>query len=110
MPVRRTKITRKHNRGTDDLTWDRVELLFTGIVMFGTSFAGLAGPYIQKHIIDTPLVSGDITQLHWFALGFLGAAVIQVASQMGYNYLLNRSAWEILRLMRLQIFRHLQSL
>ncbi|HLZ10820.1 MAG TPA: ATP-binding cassette domain-containing protein, partial [Chloroflexota bacterium] len=41
-------------------------LILTGIVMFGTSFAGLAGPYIQKHIIDTPLVSGDIAQLHLF--------------------------------------------
>lgn len=34
MPVRRTNITRKHTRGTDELTWDRVELLFTGIVYF----------------------------------------------------------------------------
>jgi ATP-binding cassette subfamily B protein len=85
-------------------------LLMTGVVMFGTSFAGLAGPYIQKHIIDTPLVTKDVAQLHLFALAFLGASVIQVASQMGYNYLLNRSAWEILRLMRMQIFGHLQSL
>ncbi len=34
MPVRRSNITRKHNRGTDDLSWDRVELLFTGVVYF----------------------------------------------------------------------------
>ncbi len=85
-------------------------LLLTGVVMFLTSFAALASPYLQKAIIDGPLVNRSVPQLHQLALVFLGAAAIQLLSGMGYSYLLNRSAYEILRLMRLQLFRHLQSL
>jgi ATP-binding cassette subfamily B protein len=84
--------------------------LFTGIVMFGMSFSGLISPYIQKQIIDNPLVSHNVSQLHFFALLFVAGALLQAGSGIGYNLLLNRAAYEILRWLRLQLFRHLQSL
>ncbi|HLG52025.1 MAG TPA: ABC transporter ATP-binding protein [Chloroflexota bacterium] len=85
-------------------------LLATGAAMLVTSLVGLAGPYIQKQIIDIPLVNGNVAQLHLLALAFIGAAVIQMTSGMAYNYLLNRAAYEVLRLLRLHLFKHLQEL
>ncbi|HVC32197.1 MAG TPA: ABC transporter ATP-binding protein [Chloroflexota bacterium] len=85
-------------------------LVWTGIAMTISSLIGLAGPYIQKQVIDVPLVNGDFSELHVLALAFLGAAAVQMVSGMGYNYLLNRSAYEVLRLLRLQLFRHMQAL
>jgi ATP-binding cassette subfamily B protein len=85
-------------------------LIGTGIVMFGTSFAGLASPYVQKHIIDSPLATGDVAGLHGLVAIFVLAAIIQGAAGISYSYLLNRTAYEILRLMRTDIFKHLQSL
>ncbi|HLH73201.1 MAG TPA: ABC transporter ATP-binding protein, partial [Chloroflexota bacterium] len=85
-------------------------LLLTGVVMLVTSLSGLIGPYVQKQIIDVPLVNGNYGLLHLFSLFFLGAAAIQALTGMAYNYLLNRSAWEVLRFLRLRLFIHMQRL
>jgi ATP-binding cassette subfamily B protein len=85
-------------------------LVATGVTMAVTSLVGLAGPYIQKQVIDVPLVTHDVAQLRMLALVFLGAAAVQVLSGMGYAYLLNRAAYEVLRLLRLHLFKHLQDL
>src|SRR5439155_15442581 len=85
-------------------------LILTGVVMLATSLAGIVGPYVQKEIIDAPLATGNVAQLHLLALIFFGAAALQVASGMGYSYLLNRAAYEVLRRLRQQLFQHLQSL
>src|SRR5439155_20665871 len=85
-------------------------LILTGVVMLATSLAGIVGPYVQKEIIDAPLATGNVAQLHLLALIFFGAAALQVASGMGYSYLLNRAAYEVLRLLRQRLFQHLQSL
>lgn len=85
-------------------------LLATSIAMLITSLAGIAGPYIQKQVIDHPLASGNVTQLHLLALLFLGISIVQVATGIGYNYLLNRSAHSLLRLLRESLFQHLQTL
>lgn len=85
-------------------------LLVTAVVMFITSFASLASPYIQKQIIDGPLTTGDLGQLQLLALIFVGAALIQGVTSIGFNYLLNRAAFGVLRLLRLRLFEHLQSL
>ncbi|HEY8884307.1 MAG TPA: ABC transporter transmembrane domain-containing protein, partial [Chloroflexota bacterium] len=85
-------------------------LLATAVVMLLTSLASLAGPYVQKAIIDGPLARPNLGQLHLLALVFIGAYALQVFSGMGYNYLLNRSAYEVLRLMRLRLFYHMESL
>jgi ATP-binding cassette subfamily B protein len=85
-------------------------LIWTGVVMLFTSLAALVGPYIQKSIIDGPLNSGNVGQLRLLALVFVGAAALQVVSGMGYSYLLNLAAYEILRLMRLRLFVHMESL
>jgi ATP-binding cassette subfamily B protein len=88
----------------------RALLIATGIVMFGTSLSGIASPYIQKHIIDSPLATGNVGQLHALVAIFVVAALVQAAAGISYSYLLNRTAYEILRLMRTSIFRHLQAL
>jgi ABC-type multidrug transport system fused ATPase/permease subunit len=85
-------------------------LIVTGIVMLITSLTGLVGPYLQKRIIDGPLTTGDAGRLHLFALIFLGAAGVQVVTGMAYNYCLNRSAYEVLRLLRRRLFEHMQAL
>ncbi|MGH2457735.1 MAG: ABC transporter ATP-binding protein, partial [Chloroflexota bacterium] len=82
----------------------------TGAAMTVSSLISLAGPFIQKQVIDIPLVNGDIRALHLLVFAFVGAALVQMVSGMGYNYLLNRAAYEVLRLLRLHLFRHLQAL
>jgi ATP-binding cassette subfamily B protein len=85
-------------------------LVATAAVMVVTSLAGIAGPYIQKLVIDQPLTTGNLTQLHLLALLFLGISFAQVASGIAYNYLLNRSAHSLLRRLRESLFEHLQTL
>ena len=85
-------------------------LAATCVAMTVSSLVSLAGPYIQKQIIDVPLVNGNVRDLHLLALAFVGAALLQMISGIGYNYLLNRAAYEVLRLLRLHLFRHLQAL
>lgn len=85
-------------------------LVLTGISMLATSLVALAGPYIQKQVIDQPLANHDIAQLRLLALIFVGAAAIQAVTGIAYTYLLNRSAFEVLRLLRVRLFQHLEQL
>ncbi|HUX86547.1 MAG TPA: ABC transporter ATP-binding protein, partial [Chloroflexota bacterium] len=85
-------------------------LLVTGVIMLVTSLSSLFGPYIQKQIIDVPLASGNRGQLHLLSMLFFGAAAVQALTGMAYSYLLNKSAFEVLRLLRLRLFLHMQRL
>lgn len=85
-------------------------LVVTSIVMFFSSFSNLAAPYIQKLIIDGPLAQHNISQLRSLAYVFIAAAFVQGVTGIGFSYLLNRAAFEVLRLLRARLFEHLQSL
>ncbi|MBI3976541.1 MAG: ATP-binding cassette domain-containing protein, partial [Chloroflexi bacterium] len=85
-------------------------LVATAVAMTAWTAATLAGPFIQKLVIDNALALGDVGALRTFALLFFAAAAAQAGSASIYNYLLSRSAQEILRTLRLRIFLHLQVL
>lgn len=97
-------------RLTQFVTPFKLLMVFTAITMLINSLAGLVGPYIQKKVIDVPLVNGDVNTLHMLAFAFVGAAAIQMISGMGFRYYLNRTAYEVLRRLRIELFKHLQSL
>jgi len=85
-------------------------LALTAVVMLFSSFSNLAPPYLQKLIIDGPLASGSSDQLRSLAFVYIAAAVVQGISGIGFAYLLNRVAYEVLRSLRAGLFDHLQSL
>ena len=85
-------------------------IIITVIFMMGQSVASLGGPYMQKLAIDGPIAFGDQVSLQLITAAFVGVGLLQWAFSVVYNYGMQRSAQEVLRQIRSQVFRHLQAL
>jgi ABC-type multidrug transport system fused ATPase/permease subunit len=72
--------------------------------------AALAGPYVQKQVIDEGISKADWGALHTYAFLFFAVGAFQQTLGWGYNWLLHRTTQSVLHLMRVSLFEHLQSL
>ncbi|MBI2941951.1 MAG: ABC transporter ATP-binding protein [Chloroflexi bacterium] len=93
----------------------RLLLVGTACAMVAYSLVSLVGPYIQKLVIDDALASGasglgSVGALRGIVLLFLAASIGQALTGTAFNYLLNRSGYEVLRALRMRLFLHLQAL
>ncbi len=80
-----------------------------GVMVLWTIFQ-LAGPYVQKTVIDEGIAKADVGAVHKFALLFFLVGATQQGLGYGYNWLLHRTTQTVLHLIRVTIFEHLQSL
>ncbi|MEJ7785086.1 MAG: ABC transporter ATP-binding protein [Solirubrobacteraceae bacterium] len=86
----------------------RVAAMFVALVL-GTA-AALAPAPLAKHAIDAGIVPGDVSTLNWVVVAFLVSALIVWAATFAQTYLTGWVGQRALQDLRLQIFRHLQSM
>ena len=80
-----------------------------GVMVFWT-MATLAGPYLQKQLIDESITKPSFSELHRYAILFFAAGLIQQSLGYIYNWLLHRTTQSVLHLLRISLFEHLQTL
>jgi ATP-binding cassette subfamily B multidrug efflux pump len=74
--------------------------------------AELGGPYITKTIIDKHLSSGtgtgDLTPVLWLLAFYMGLIVFSSVANFMQSYLLQSTALQIIKNMRMDLMRHIQ--
>ena len=84
-------------------------LLMIGSLLLATA-AALAPPPLAKLAIDSGIVPGDPTALTWIVLAFLATALIYWAATYAQTYLTGWVGQRALQDLRIQLFKHLQTL
>ncbi|HET9017501.1 MAG TPA: ABC transporter transmembrane domain-containing protein, partial [Thermomicrobiaceae bacterium] len=85
-------------------------LALATVLLTIASLLGLALPLVIRSLVDSVLVSGNLTRLNLLALGLVALFVVQGFLFAGNNYLLVRAAQEIGVDLRLQLYERLQRL
>ena len=80
-----------------------------GALVLGTA-ASLAPAPLAKHAIDDGIVPGDVSTLNWIVVAFVVSALIVWGATFLQTYLTGWVGQRALQDLRLQIFRHLQSM
>jgi ATP-binding cassette subfamily B protein len=86
----------------------RVALMLVAL-LFATA-AGLAPAPLAKLAIDQGIVPGDIAALDWIVVAFVVSALVLWAATYLQTYLVGWVGQRALQDLRIQIFRHLQTL
>ncbi|MCW2991076.1 MAG: transporter ATP-binding protein, partial [Solirubrobacterales bacterium] len=86
----------------------RVVAMFVALVL-GTA-ASLAPAPLAKHAIDDGIIPGDLTTLNWIVVAFVVSALLVWGATFLQTYLTGWVGQRALQDLRLQIFRHLQSM
>ena len=86
----------------------RVAAMF-GALVLGTA-ASLAPAPLAKHAIDDGIVPGNVSTLNWIVVAFVVSALVVWGATFLQTYLTGWVGQRALQDLRLQIFRHLQSM
>jgi len=86
----------------------RVALMFVSL-LFATA-AALAPPPLAKLAIDEGIVPGDMTALTWIVIAFLVTALVYWGATYLQTYLVGWIGQRALQDLRIQLFRHLQTM
>ncbi|MFL5846863.1 MAG: ABC transporter ATP-binding protein [Solirubrobacteraceae bacterium] len=86
----------------------RVAAMFVALVL-GTA-ASLAPAPLAKHAIDDGIVPGNLETLDWIVVAFVVSALVVWGATFLQTYLTGWVGQRALQDLRLQIFRHLQSM
>ena len=79
-------------------------------LMFVVMGAQLAQPWLLKRLIDEHLVTGTAPGIGRLALLFLLAFAVEQAARYGQIYTMERTGQNVIRALRAQVFRHMQSM
>jgi len=88
--------------------WPR--FLWVFVVGMLASSVGLLQPYFSKLLIDEALLKGDFNALLWISGGMIAATVAGFILNILSSYVYVRASSGVLFDMRLDLYRHLQSL
>ncbi len=92
------------------LTPVRGQMLQAFLLMLVATGTTLAGPYLIKAAIDGPILQRDPLGLAILTLVFIANSLATFLAQYGQTYIMSRAGQQVVHNIRLELFRHLQTL
>lgn len=92
------------------LTPVRGQMLQAFLLMLVATGTTLAGPYLIKAAIDGPILQRDPLGLAILTLVFIANSLATFLTQYGQTYIMSRAGQQVVHNIRLELFRHLQTL
>lgn len=92
------------------LTPVRGQMLQAFLLMLVATGTTLAGPYLIKAAIDGPILQRDPLGLAILTLVFIANSLATFLAQYGQTYIMSRAGQQVVHHIRLELFRHLQTL
>lgn len=88
----------------------RKQTLWAVFLMSLSSILHVAGPWLIGRAIDDGIRTNSLSQLRWWALLFIGAALLEWATNLGRIQLMAYAGTKVVADMRSELFRHLHKL
>ncbi|MCL4395571.1 MAG: ABC transporter ATP-binding protein/permease [Chloroflexi bacterium] len=85
-------------------------LALAALMLIFSSLLGLVLPLAIRWLVDTVIISRDLSQLNGVTLGLLALFAVQSGLSVAYSYLIARVGERLIADMRLLIFERVQSL
>ncbi len=88
--------------------WGRLGLAV--VLLVGAILTDLLPPLLIQQAIDGPISAGAIDGLWPYFVAFLGALLANFALRYGHSYFINSVGQQVMKDLRVQLFRHIQYL
>jgi ATP-binding cassette, subfamily B, multidrug efflux pump len=74
------------------------------------SLLGIIRPYMVKHMIDTHIAGSNVMMLGYMTIALVAVLILEALVQFGDSFLTNKLGQNILKDMRIQLYKHILNL